>query len=110
MRDLDIRASLIANTIQEPLQEQLAAGKKAKIPSSSTALPRTSGSMPSATGCSGGTAVASRLLPAELVAPISTLGSARRPLAGERTGPLHVAVKPVASEAAPDGRWCWCTT
>ncbi|HEX9194531.1 MAG TPA: hypothetical protein VF854_00810, partial [Azonexus sp.] len=31
VRDLDIRSSLIANTIQEPLQEQLAAGKKAKI-------------------------------------------------------------------------------
>lgn len=31
VRDLEIRASLIVNTIQEPLQEQLAAGKKAKI-------------------------------------------------------------------------------
>jgi trehalose 6-phosphate synthase len=31
VRDLDIRATLIANTVQEPLQEQLAAGKKAKI-------------------------------------------------------------------------------
>ena len=31
VRDLDIRATLIANTVQEPLLEQLAAGKKAKI-------------------------------------------------------------------------------
>ena len=31
VRDLDIRSSLVANTIQEPLQELLAAGKKAKI-------------------------------------------------------------------------------
>ena len=31
VRDLDLRSSLIANTIQEPLQEQLEAGKKAKI-------------------------------------------------------------------------------
>jgi hypothetical protein len=31
VRDLEIRATLIANTVQEPLLEQLAAGKKAKI-------------------------------------------------------------------------------
>jgi len=31
VRDLDIRATLIVNAIQEPLQEQLAAGKKTKI-------------------------------------------------------------------------------
>lgn len=31
VRDIEIRASLIANTMQEPLQEQLAAGKKVKI-------------------------------------------------------------------------------
>ena len=31
VRDLDIRSSLIANTIQEPLLEKLASGKKAKI-------------------------------------------------------------------------------
>jgi len=31
VRDLDSRSSLIANTIQEPLQEQLAADKKVKI-------------------------------------------------------------------------------
>src|SRR5664279_5524163 len=31
VRDLDMRSALIANTVQEPLAEQLAAGKKAKI-------------------------------------------------------------------------------
>jgi len=31
VRDLDVRATLIVNTIQEPLQEQLAARKQAKI-------------------------------------------------------------------------------
>src|SRR5664279_5399465 len=31
VRDLDMRSALIANTLQEPLAEQLAAGKKAKI-------------------------------------------------------------------------------
>jgi trehalose 6-phosphate synthase len=30
VRDLDIRASLVANTIHDPLFEQLAAGRKAK--------------------------------------------------------------------------------
>lgn len=31
LRDMDIRADLIANAIHDPLKEQLAAGKKAKI-------------------------------------------------------------------------------
>ena len=31
VRDLDIRSTLIANAIEEPLQEQLAAGKKARV-------------------------------------------------------------------------------
>jgi trehalose 6-phosphate synthase len=31
VRDLEIRATLIVSTIQEPLQEQLAAGKKSEI-------------------------------------------------------------------------------
>ena len=30
VRDLDIRSTLIANAIEEPLQEQLAAGKKSQ--------------------------------------------------------------------------------
>ena len=46
VRDLDIRAALIANAIQEPLQEQLAAGKKAKI---GAFFARTSGFTQSAT-------------------------------------------------------------
>ena len=31
VRDLDIRAELVANSLQEPLQEQLLGGKPAKI-------------------------------------------------------------------------------
>lgn len=33
VRDLDIRSALIADTLQEPLKEQLAAGKRDKITS-----------------------------------------------------------------------------
>lgn len=39
VRDLDIRAALIANTIQEPLQEQLAAGRELGQPGIGSHVP-----------------------------------------------------------------------
>ena len=38
MRDLDIRATLIANAIQDPLEERLSAGRKEGRANSSTAF------------------------------------------------------------------------
>ncbi|RLJ68581.1 alpha,alpha-trehalose-phosphate synthase (UDP-forming) [Sulfurisoma sediminicola] len=106
VRDLDIRSSLIANTIQEPLQEQLAAGKKAKIGEFFTRI--TQDERLYAVGyCASPQvkAVASRSLPEEI--GCADLGRWELPgdhLLASAQGPLHVAVKAMTSEAAPAGK------
>ncbi|MDD5334133.1 MAG: trehalose-6-phosphate synthase [Rhodoferax sp.] len=106
VRDLEIRSSLIANTIQDPLQEQLAAGKKAKIQEFFNRI--TQGERLYAVGyCASptSTALASRSLPAEIRCTV--LDRWEQPgdhLLQSTQGPLHVAVKPMVSEAAPGGR------
>lgn len=106
VRDIDIRSSLIANTIQEPLQEQLAAGKKAKIGEFFTRITQDErlyaiGYCASPTGM----ALASRSLPADIrCANLERWEEPGDPLLPSALGPLHVAVQPMTSEAAPDGR------
>ena len=105
VRDLEIRASLIVNTIQEPLQEQLAAGKKAKISDFFTRISQderlfavgycTSPAAP---------ALASRSLPAEI--RCDQLQRWQGPgdhLLDSTHGPLHVAVRPLGDEASSGG-------
>ncbi|MDP3617502.1 MAG: trehalose-6-phosphate synthase, partial [Rhodoferax sp.] len=106
VRDLEIRSSLIANTIQDPLQEQLAAGKKAKIQEFFNRI--TQGERLYAVGyCASptSTALASRSLPTEI--RCAGLDQWQQPgdhLLQSAQGPLHVAVKPMTSEATPTGR------
>ncbi|MBI5860706.1 MAG: trehalose-6-phosphate synthase [Rhodocyclales bacterium] len=106
VRDLDMRSSLIANTIQEPLQEQLAAGKKAKIGEFFTRI--TQDERLYAVGyCASpqAKALASRSLPEGI--GCADLGRWELPgdhLLASAQGPLHVAVKDMASEAAPAGK------
>lgn len=106
VRDIDIRSSLIANTIQEPLQEQLAAGKKAKIGEFFTRI--TQDERLYAVGyCASptGEALTSRSLPAEInCAKLDRWEEPGDHLLLSDHGPLHVAVQPMASEAAPAGR------
>jgi len=106
VRDLDMRSSLIFNTIQEPLQEQLAAGKRVKIREFFNRI--TQDERLFAVGyCASptGTALTSRPLPPEV--RCGTLGRWEGPgdhLLPSTHGPLHVTVQPMPSEAAPDGR------
>lgn len=106
VRDLDMRSSLIANTVQEPLQEQLAAGKKAKIGEFFTRI--TQDERLYAVGyCASpqAKALASRSLPEEI--GCADLGRWELPgdhLLASAQGPLHVAVKDMTSEAAPAGK------
>ena len=106
VRDLDIRSSLIANTIQEPLQEQLAAGNKAKIGDFFTRI--TQDERLYAIGyCASeqSKALATRSLPTEI--SCSDLGRWELPgdhLLASAQGPLHVAIKAIASEATPTGK------
>ena len=113
VRDLDIRASLIASTIQEPLQEQLAAGKKAKIGDFFSRISQDE-RLYAVGYCAtpAATALASRSLPAEIRCDQlqrwqgpgdHLLESAQRPLArgGASAG---------QRASAPAATWCWCTT
>ena len=106
VRDLEIRATLIANTIQEPLQEQLNAGKKAKIQDFFNRI--TQGERLYAIGYCAvptSTPLASRSLPAEIrCAELDRWEPPGDHLLASAQGPLHVAVRPMVSEAAPDGR------
>lgn len=106
VRDLDMRSALIVNTIQEPLQEQLAAGSKAKTAALFTKITQderifaigycaTPQSMPLAT----------RTLPAEIRCVDLTRWSVGvEHVLESAQGPLHVAVSPLVTEAAPEGK------
>jgi trehalose 6-phosphate synthase len=106
IRDLEIRSSLIAKAIEVPLQEQLAAGKKAKVSEFFNHI--TQDERLFAIGyCMSkqGKPLASRSLPTEIdCADLDRLEAPGAHLLPSPRGPLHVAVKPVASELAPDGR------
>src|ERR1039458_10328970 len=106
VRDLEIRASLIANTIEEPMQEQLAAGKKVKIREFFNRI--TQDERLYAIGyCASPTdkALTSRALPAEIrCAELDHWEGPGDHLLSSVKGPLHVAVKPMPSEGAPAGR------
>lgn len=106
VRDLDVRATLVVNTIQEPLLEQLAAGKKAKIVEFFNRI--TQDERLFAVGycaSSADKALASRSLPAELrCAKLDRWEVPGNHLLTSARGPLHVTVKPMPSEAAPAGR------
>jgi len=106
VRDLDIRSSLIANTIQEPLPELLAAGKRTKIVEFFNRITRDERLF--AVGyCASSTSstLASRSLPVEIrCADLNRWEAPGDHLLSSIHGPLHVAVKPMSSEAAPGGR------
>ena len=97
VRDLEIRATLIANTIQEPLQEQLNAGKKAKIQDFFNRI--TQGERLYAIGYCAvptSTPLASRSLPAEIrCAELDRWEPPGDHLLASAQGPLHVAVRPM---------------
>ncbi|MBK6294291.1 MAG: trehalose-6-phosphate synthase [Rhodoferax sp.] len=105
VRDLDIRASLIVNTIQEPLQEQLAAGKKAKIGEFFNRISQDERLY--AVGYCASPAVAalaSRSMPAEV--RCDQLQRWQGPgdhLLESARGPLHVAVRPLVNEIGTGG-------
>ncbi|OFZ68662.1 MAG: trehalose-6-phosphate synthase [Betaproteobacteria bacterium RBG_16_56_24] len=106
VRDLDVRATLIVNTIQEPLQEQLAARKQARVVEFFNRITRDE-RLYAVGYCASpaGTALASRSLPAELrCAELARWEASGNHLLTSARGPLHVAVKPMESEAAPAGR------
>ena len=106
MRDIDIRSSMIANTVEDPLKDQLEAGRRVKITEFFNRI--TQDERLYAIGyCAapGATAIASRSLPADIRCNALERweGPGEHLLASDK-GPLHIAVKPLTNEAAPDGR------
>ena len=106
VRDLDSRSALIANTIQEPLEDRLAADSRAKVINFFAKI--TQDERLYAIGyCASPESkpIASRFLP-KLI-HCDDLEHWRKPgenlLSGEH-GLLHVTVQPMESEAAPGGR------
>ena len=106
VRDLDARSSLLASAIQEPLQEQLAAGKRAKVVEFFNRITRDERLF--AVGyCASPTAkaLATRSLPAEIqCAELGRWVGPHNHLLPSDQGPLHVTAQPMVSEAAPAGR------
>ena len=106
VRDLDIRAALISNTISEPLFEQLAAGRKVKIGEFFTRI--TLDERLYAVGfCPGGdgAAVASKSMPSEIhcndLDRWSRVDGSSLP---SKRGLLHVSVQPMVNEIYPAGK------
>ncbi len=106
IRDLDSRSTLIANTIQEPLQDRLAVGSRIGVVAYFARI--TQDERLYAIGyCASPKSkpLASRLLPKTI--RCDDLARWEKPgenlLSGDN-GLLHVTVRPMDSEAAPDGR------
>ena len=106
IRDLNSRSTLIANTIQEPLLEQLAAGKRGKIEEFFNRI--TQDERLFALGyCASpkDEILASRSLPAEIrCGDLDRWQDPQGHLLESAHGPLHVSVRSMASEATPGGQ------
>jgi trehalose 6-phosphate synthase len=105
VHDLDSRSSLIANTIQEPLVELLTAGKRIKILEYFNRI--TQDERLFAVGyCATpkSKVLATRSLPAEIRCSELQRWQGPDHLLSSANGPLHVAVRPMPTEAEPEGR------
>ena len=106
IRDLDSRSTLIANTIQEPLQDRLAVGSRIGVVAYFARI--TQDERLYAIGyCASPKSkpLASQLLPKTI--RCDDLARWEKPdenLLSGKHGLLHVTVRPMGSEAAPDGR------
>jgi trehalose 6-phosphate synthase len=106
VHDLDSRSALIANTVQEPLQELLTAGRRIKILEFFNRITRDERLF--AIGyCakSTGPELATRSLPKEVrCSDLDRWEGAHDHLLPSSKGPLHVTVFPMPTAAEPKGR------
>jgi trehalose 6-phosphate synthase len=106
VKDIEIRASLIANAIQEPLREELAAGRKVKIINFFNRIAEDE-RLYALGYCAtpDDPIVPSRSLPPEIrCAELERWKLPGRNLMPSAQGPLHLTVKAIASEVAPAGQ------
>jgi trehalose 6-phosphate synthase len=100
VRDMDIRAELIANAMREPLLDQLAAGSKTKIASYFARIAQDE-RLYAIGYCATPDAqpLATRSLPPQIRCEnLSQWQDAENPILNSSRGPLHVAVKPLNEE------------
>lgn len=106
VRDLEMRATLIVNTIQEPLLEQLAAGSQKKVVNFFNKISQDE-RLYAVAYCPSPTSmpIASRLLPQEVRCnELERFNRSNNHLLSQPQGLLHVTVMPLASAGAPEGR------
>lgn len=106
MRDLEMRSALVANTIQEPLLEQLATGSDKKTRDLFNKLTGDE-RIYAVAYCSAPTArpLGSRLLPPALRCDaIEQFAHSKNRLLSQPQGSLHVSVLPLTSADAPEGK------
>lgn len=106
VRDINIRSSLVANAVYEPLQEELNVGSKAKILKFFARM--TQDERLYAVGyCASpqSVALATPTLPAEITcAGLSRWEKSETHVLDSATGALHVSIRPMPTEDAPLGR------
>jgi len=106
VRDLDTRSTMIANAIEEPLEKELASGSPARVAAFFTRVSQDERFY--AVGyCASPDSklLATPSVPAEIrCKDLGRWTDSGDHLLKSPQGPLHVAVKPVASEANPAGR------
>jgi trehalose 6-phosphate synthase len=106
VRDLDMRASLIANTVQEPMQDLLRAGNRARMAQYFTRITQDErlfaiGFCPAA----GGEPVATSLLPSEVTCnALDRFSGPTGHLLTSTHGALLVSVRPLEADGAAIGR------
>jgi len=106
VRDLDIRAELIANTIRGPFEEQLSAGRKAKISDFFANISRDE-RLYAIGYCATPSAApqATKTLPAELKCDaLDRWKKGAQHLLETTKGPLHISVHPLSENANPEGK------
>ena len=105
VRDLDIRAGLVTNSLQEPLYEQLRAGKPAKTQAYLTRLIQDERLFGLGFCPQGGTLIATKGFPAAIGCDsLARFDDPAARLLQSEQGPLHVAVHPIAAEGEMLGK------
>lgn len=106
VRDIDMRAALIANAVHEPLQEQLAAGSKTKVAGFFSRIAQDE-RLYAIGYCASPESqpLATRMLPTEIRCnDLERWEDADDNLLATARGSLHVVVTPIETEDAPNGR------
>ena len=104
-RDLEIRANLIANTVEQPVQDLIRAGDRARILQFFTRI--TADERIYAVGyCPAPLAppVATSAMPSAIGCALDQFSRPAGQLLKSPSGPLFVSVKPLPTDSAPDGR------